>query len=371
MDRNEVIARPQVERSVYYQDGPRLGTPSQQAREQRLPLMVRGSPSHGLQDLLVPSIETGSSDALVESSRTNMRREVYGDFDQASYPRHVLERRRQSPAPHQIIMIDDIPQPKRRRVVHDDSGSFRPLPFRDQTMCSTAPYAESHLIHASSIQPRDFLVQNPRDPVQLNQGLLRDTQQSLTGPSGERIPIYDAPAESGYTAAIPSSLRRAEYAAGPAHQREVPRRLMSPPRRLPDNVKEKIYLRRPVAEGVRMVERGQVVRLKEPDFGPRNQAQRPSSPCFPVSSRVSRSYEMGPDPIYTDQDFIHNFSQSRLDPPLSKTRGGMNMVRDRPHQNFDIQGNIPKRLEDEPVRSFATVRPAPARSPVQYGERPT
>jgi hypothetical protein len=367
MDRNEVIARPQVERSVYYQDGPHLGTPSQQTREQRLPLMVRGSPSQGLQDLLVPSIETGSSDALVESSRPNMRREVYGDFDQASYPRRVLERRRQSPAPHQIIMIDDdSPQPKRRRVVHDDSGSFRPLPFRDQTVCSTAPYAESHLIHASSIQPRDFLLQNQREPVQLSQGLLRDTQQSLTGPSGERIPIYDAPAESGYIAAIPSSLRRDEYAAGPGHQREVPRRLTSPPRRLPDNVREKIYLRRPVAEDVRMVERGQVVRLKEPDFGPRNQTQRPSSPCFPVSSRVSRSYEMGPDPIYADQDFIHNFSQSRLDPSLSKTRDGMNVVRDRPHQNFDIQGNIPK-----PVRSFATVRAAPARSPVQHMERPT
>jgi hypothetical protein len=317
--------------------------------------MVRGPPSHGLQDMLVPSIETGSSDALVEPSRPDMRREIYPDFDQASYPRHVVERRRQSPEPHQVIVINDSPQPKRRRVVHDDPGHFRPLPFRDHMVYSTAPHAESHLIPASSTQPRDFLAQNPRNPGQLSQGFVRDTQQSLTRPSGERIPIYDVPAEASYNAAVPS--RRVDFGVGPGHQREVPRRLINSPRPLPD---ENLYLRRPAAEDA--AERGH-------DFSPRNRTQR-QSPNFPISNRVSHSYGMGPEPVYADQSSIHNFSESRFDPPLSRTRDGINLVPERPRQNFAGQGNIPQRFEDQPARTFTTVSHAQGRSPEQDGARP-
>jgi hypothetical protein len=370
-DRNEVKTRCQVERPTYYQDVPlRLGTPTQQAREYRLSPMVRRPPSRGLQDVLVPSIETGSSDALIELSHPNMRRDIYDDFDQASYPRRVVERRRQTPESHQVIMIsDDSPQPKRRRVVHDDSGYFRPFTSRDQMAYSTAPHAESHLIPASSTQPRDSFVQSPRNPGQLSQGLLRDTRQSLTNPFGDRIPIYDEPVESGYAAAIPP--RGAEFGIGSGHQREVPSRQISPPRPSRDRAKESIYIRRPVTEDARMAGREQVVRLKEPDLDLRNQTQRALSPCFPVSSRVSRSYEMGGTSVYTGQPFMHNSSQSRLDPPpLSNQRDDINVVVERPRYNFPSQNNIPQRFEDLPVRSHTAFRHTQNRSPVQYVGRP-
>jgi hypothetical protein len=376
MDRNEVMVRPQAERSTYYQDAPpRIGTSSYQSREQRLPLMVRGTPpSQGLQDLLVPSIETGSSDALVESPRPELRREIYRGFDQESYPRRAVERRRQSPAGHQVIVINDnSPQAKRRRVIEeDDFYHFRPVPSHNERVYSIAPHADSPLMPASSLQPRNFHTQNPRTPCQSSQDLLRDTQQSLTGPSGERIPVYDAPVESGYLATTPSHFRRTEIGVSSGYQWEVPhtRGEMDFPRHLPDNVNENLYLRPPVAEDLRMVGRGQAVRLKEPDFGPMNQGQRSSSSSFPVPYRVSRSYEMNHDPVYTDQAFIHTFSQSRLGPPLPKARDGTNLPPERSHQNFVSQDNIPQRFEDQSARSFTTVRPAQARSPVQYVERP-
>lgn len=360
MDRGEVIARPPAERLAYYQGvSPRPSAPPQHTREQypeehRLPLMVRRSPSRGLQDMLVPSIETGSSDALVQPRRPDVRREIYPGLDQASYPRHVVERRRQSPEPHQVIVINDSPQPKRRRVVHDDPGHFRPLPFRDQVVYSTAPPPESHLIPASSTQHRDILAQNTRNPGQLSQGLVRDTQQSLTRPSGERIPIYDAPAD-GYNPAVPS--RRVDFGVGPGHQREVPRRVINPLRPLPD---ENLYLRRPAAEEA--PERGH-------DFIPRNQTQR-RSPSFPVSNRVSRSYGMGPDPVYADHSSIHNFSDSRFDPTPPRAKEGINVGPERPRQNFAGQGNIPVRFEDQSARSFTTIRHAQERSPEQDMARP-
>jgi hypothetical protein len=248
------------------------------------------------------------------------------------------------------MISDDSPRPKRRRVVHDDAGHFRPLPFYDQVVYSAPPHSESHLIPVSSTQPRDFFVQSPRNPDQPSQGLLRDTHQMFTSRSGERIPIYDAPVEPGYAPAICS--RRAEFGAGSGHQREVSRRQMSPPRPLPDRGRENAYIRRPVAEDARMVDQGQVVRLKEPDFDPRNQSHLPLSPCFPVSSRVSRSYEMGPSPVYAEKASMPNFSQSRLEHPLPNPRDNT--------QPF----------ESIPARSYAPVRHARDRSAVQYLERP-
>ena len=332
--------------------------------------MVRRPRSRDLQDMLVPSIETGSSDALMEPSHANKRRDTYGDYDQASYPRRVIERRRQSPGSHHVLKIsDDSPQPKRRRVVHDDPGQFRPLTSHDQMVYSAAPRAESsHLIPASSIQPRENFVQNPRNPVLLSQGLLRDTQQSLIGPSGERIPIYDAPVESGYAAAMPS--RRPEFGIGPRNHRQVPGRQISPPSPLPDRIKENIFVRQPVTEDARVADRGQVVRQKEPDFSPRNQSQRPLSPCFPVSSRVPRSYDMSRTPVYGDEVFMHSSSQSRLDLSLSRSKDDINVVTERPRQYFTRQENIPSRLKDLPARSFTTIPNAQVRSPVQYMDRP-
>lgn len=248
------------------------------------------------------------------------------------------------------MISDDSPRPKRRRVVHDDTGHFKPLPFYDQVVYSAPPHTESHSIPVSSTQPRDFFVQSPRNPGQSSQGLLRDTHQSFKNRSGDRIPIYDAPVEAGFAPAISS--KRAEFGAGSGNQREVSRGQMSPPRPLPDRGRENIYIRRPIAEDARMVDQGQVVRLKEPDFDPRNQNHRPSSPCFPDSSRVSHSYEVGRSPVYAEHVPMRNSSHSRLEPPLPKPRHNT-----QPYESI-------------PAGSYAAVRHAQDRSPVQYMERP-
>jgi hypothetical protein len=370
MHRNEVIVRPLSERPVYYQDAPpRLGTPSYQLREQRPPLVVRGSPTkHGLQDMLVPSIEIASSDVVATSPRLDERHGAHSRFDhpQDPYPPPMVDRRMQSPARRQVIVIDDSPQAKRRRVVReDDSGHFRPIPSRDQNVYVTAPHAESHIMSASSVQPRDFLVTRSRLPSQSTQGLFRDMQPA------EPIPIYDAP-EPGFFTAHPGHLRRADvdFGSDQHESRHITRQLGTP--KPLESASENVY-RRPVDanHNMRMVERDRCIRHAGPDFRPGNNAQRPLSPSFPVFERSSRTYEMGPGPgpEVADQAFIHRFSQSRLEPPLPETRDGFIVLPERP-QNFVGQGSISHGYEDQSTRSFQPVHPVRARSPARYIERP-
>lgn len=295
---------------------------------------MRRPASRGLQDMLVPSIETGSSDALIEPSR-------------------------------EVIMInDDSPRPKRRRVVHDELGHFRPLPYYDQVVYSAAPHSESHLIPVSSAQPVNFSAQSPRNPTLPNQGLSRNTQPTFTTLSGGRIPMYDAPMEPAY---LPTaSSRRPEFGAGFGRQQEVSRRPMSSHVSLPDRGQESSYIRRPLAEDATMVDRGQVFRLQESAIDPRNQTQRPISPCFPVSTRTSRHYEMGHAPAYADHASMRNSPQSRLEISLSKPRDSSNTMSDRPHLDFTGLGDHTQRFENPPARSYTTVRHVPDRPPVQY-----
>ena len=369
MHRDEVIVRPLSERPVYYQDAPqRLGTPSYQLREKRPPLVVRGSPKrHGLQDMLVPSIETASSDVVTTSPRLNERHGVHGRFDhpQDSYQPQMVDRRMQSPPRRQVIVIDDSPQPKRRRVVReDDSSHLRPIPSRDHNFYTTAPHAESHIIPASSIQPRDFFVRRSRLPSQSTQGMFRDTQPA------ERIPIYDAP-ESGFFTAHPDHLRaNSDFGSGGHREDRHIARQLRPSKPL-ESASENVY-RRPVDTNHNMMmgEPDRNIRQVDPDFRPGNNAQRSPSPSFHVSERISRSYEMGPAPEVADQAFLHRFSQSRLELPLPEARDGFIILPERPHQSFVSRGIVPQRHEDKPNRAFQTVHPVRARSPARYIERP-
>ncbi|RDW82093.1 hypothetical protein BP6252_03205 [Coleophoma cylindrospora] len=133
--RDDGFNRPPSERPVYHAEPRPLGSPSYQIPEERLPVMVRGTPPrHGLQDMLVRSVETPSSDVMVASPRSNGEL-VYRSLTQAhdSYQRHGVEGRRVSPPRRQIIVLDDdSPQVKRRRVIEDDHGQFRPMPSREQ-----------------------------------------------------------------------------------------------------------------------------------------------------------------------------------------------------------------------------------------------
>jgi hypothetical protein len=320
--------------------------------------------------MLVPSIETTSSD--VTAPRLGERHGVHNSWEKDSYPRRVIEHQRQSPPPRQVIVInDDSPQIKRRRLVHEDgSGRFRSFPSRDQSYMPVQP--DSSLISASSVPKGNFLARPPRVPSHPAQGLFKDNQPSSTAPGAtDRLPVYDAP-ESGFFTTHPSHLGRQDigYSGGYGGESHIIRQLGSPKPR--EKVSESVYHRKPVHDGerenLRIVEhtRG----FQPPEYAHRDQFQRPSSPNFPVSNSVSRSYDTGPGSVVADQDFIHSFSQSRLDGPSLRTRDGFTVAPERSRQHFVSQSDAPQRYEDHSTRTFAAIPVSRARSPVRYMERP-
>jgi hypothetical protein len=330
---------------------------------------VRRSPTR-LEDCLVPSIETASSE--VSSPFKDRRYAAHERLDpsQNSYPRRVIDHRMQSPAPRQVIVInDDSPQIKRRRVViENDPGRFRLLPPQDHSLNIPTQHYESHLTSASSAYSGDLLVQRSRVSSQATQGMSRDSQPMYTDPAtAERLPIYDAP-KPDYFLVHPENFRR--VASGQrSHQREdlygMSQMGTAQPAR--DIAIENPQYQRPVNEyrgqEMRITERDRGVRQAEPQY-----VQRPVLPKFPESQKFSR-YDMGPGSEVADQDFIQSFSQSRLDGPLSRTRDGFTALPENSHQNFVSQSNVPLRYMDS-NRSFATIPSSRARSPVRYLDRP-
>ena len=127
--REQVMARQYVERPLYDQNSlSQRGTPTYLSMEQKPSQVVSRSPSHGLKDMLVPSIEQGSSDA----SRN-----------------HDHQRR-------QVIVIDDSPPLKRRRFVHEDESSrLKSLPHGEGSYLSrTARHPEFSSVHSSDFIPQ-------------------------------------------------------------------------------------------------------------------------------------------------------------------------------------------------------------------------
>lgn len=328
---------------------PRFDTPSYVLREQRQPVVVRRSPTkHGLEDMLIPSIETAStSDITRVPPQLNGPSNAYNGPDciQRSYPPEAIERRRLVPEPRSVIVIDESPPNKRRRGVHeDDYGRFRPIVATEQHQLRR----DSQLIPASSIPAR--------------QGLFIGMRSSSTDPTGgsRMIPVYDIPDS-------PEHMRRPQALLG-SEQRDSyqVRRTIGSPDRFRDNRDDVFQARR--LDDMRLVDRERILRHGEVDNGLRDYSSKPASPrpCFPVSNRISRSHDMA-SPL-VDPGLIHTFSQSRLDPPLSQTRNGLNSLSERFHQNVVRQGHD----QFQPTRSFSGFGSPPQnRSPFQHIERPT
>ena len=341
---------PLAERFAYSHNSlPIAGIPSYSVEDTRPSVVSRVSQSSGLQDFLVPSIETGSSDAL--SPRPDLRRERMAQEE--SYPRRVVEKRRQSP--HEFIIIhDDSPQTKRRQVAYEvGRGHLRPM------ASVSAVHPDSFSVSASSVQPKDSFGRSPSLVSRSDQGFITDRQ------TGNSIPVYDAPADSNYFATHYSYPRRTVMSS--SHLQAVPRiRQIDSPSASSDHLLDS-YIRRPVTENVRMVER---VRPTNPGFGYTDQTLRPISPAFPVSDRASCSYEMDSDHVSSDQAFINTFSQSRLEPSLSKRRDALSSPSERSHYSLAGHGRFAEEFENHSSRSLTMVRHAPARSPVNLVERP-
>ena len=307
--------------------------------------------------MLVPSIETASSDTVINSPHHEVHR---GQRD--GYLGHVVEHSLQSPLQQQVIVIDDdspVRKRQRRMDYEEDVSHSRPVSSRDQGLHSRAPRPDSHLLPVSSVRQRDFLA-HERLPSQSTQGLLRDAQPPMSESIiGDRPHVYDASPESRYFTLPYDRYRRDEDDYGPVQWEG---RSDSQP--YLEHRDESFYTRQPVSGDVRMVEhiRG---RQSNTESGFRDRVQRPLPPAFAVSSQTSRPHEIGRDP-----SFPSNSSQFRVEAPLYGRRDGFASVPENFRRDYILQGNTPFRHEDR-TPAFTTLRSGEARSPAQYIERST
>lgn len=295
------------------------------------PQVVRGSPTkNGLQDLLVPSIETGSRN-FSSSSNVLGRSGFRTERDVESYPRGPDERRRISPAGRQVIVIDDdSPQPKRRRVIHEDPSHFRTAASLNHPYMQPERFESPRL--SSSAQRGEFHAAHSRAAPQPVQGL----SQHLIG--GEQLPVYDAP-ENGFFAAHPRQLgmQEVEYRA---------------PSRYGDGK------HRENAQFGRESDRN-ILRDKQQFTEPIQPSMMVAEPYHGVARALDYRTNGPPGHVHphspaVDQDFVHSFSQSHL--------GG----------NAATFSNYapPQQRYDPQYQPYAAPAPIQQRPPVQYMERP-
>ena len=302
--------------------------------------------------MLVPSIETASSDAVHDSRH----REVH---HRDGYLQGVAERHVQSPVRKQVIVINDSPPTKRRRVIYEEAASrLRSPRSRGQELHSAVPRTASYM-PPPYVQSRDFLARNEMVASNSPKCFSRDVQPSMRAfDVGERLPVYDAPPESRYFTLGYDPYRQVGDGYG-SIQQEVPPipRQMGPQPRLVHSG-ESSYSRQPVNEDMRVVEHDRDVQNRTV-YGLRDTMQRPLPTSSLVSSQASRSHEIGHDPTSSS-----NSSQFRVEPPLYRARDGFTDVPATSQSYYIRQDNAPFRGEGRPVESCV------ARPPPQYIERP-
>jgi hypothetical protein len=301
---NEVPVRPLSERPVYHESAlNRSGTFSPLNEYRRPPAIERGSLRHGLQDMLVPSIETASSDAS-------------GVYEQDSYSRSVAEFRRHSPDVRQIIVIpDDSPQHKRRQIIQDDD------------------FGRSHLLHASSARSRDFLTHRSRVPAPPGQGLFRNG----TLPD-HLLPVYDSPAESNYFMQSTGYGRKTDEDLDSGRDWPHMLRHNTIPRPRGGSTMRVGLVDRPVSDA------SMSGRELEMEPRHRSQLQQLPLPNLPAQKRVSHPYAMDPDAVVAGQVFVDSFSQSRAHPVLPKSSFQS--------QTYNFPGNAPHGHENSATRPY-------------------
>ncbi|KAL2073345.1 hypothetical protein VTL71DRAFT_10669 [Oculimacula yallundae] len=382
--RSEVIV-PHAERAVYYQEvAPQHPDNIRRVGYQSIPqhysttssaqyptvgyqppqVVSRSPVKHGLQDFLVPSIETTSSD--ISSPRIH---EWNGARASINHSR-VVGPRAQTPARQVIVIDDDSPQVKRRRVVREDeSGHFRSLPSRDYSFHVPTSLSDSLTLgSSSSAQPGTLasssIIRDSRAPAQSTQGLLRRDTFYTDPVTGERLPIYDAP-DPGYVSNHSEQTRRRDgglsavqredgHVMRPMGHAQIPN---DPNHRRPINMQRG-------SEMPEVIVRGGSARQQD-SVNTSEHLMRQVSPGAEVSHQPSRSYDKGGRSAGPDQDFIQSFSQSRLDGPTSLSRDGFISLPARSQERFASHGNP---YQDNQAMSYAPINRA--RSPIRYMERP-
>ncbi|QSZ33345.1 hypothetical protein DSL72_002933 [Monilinia vaccinii-corymbosi] len=350
--RDEVTVRPLHDRPAFHP--PHLNSAPPVSREPRSQVVIGASPTRsGFQDMLALSIEE-QNDSINIPPRLD-RDAVVGDqgHHQALFPRRVIERSRPSPGLREVIIIDDDDSPfaRRRRVIEDDYGRFRPYPTREQ-----------HGRATPNFPTRDAY----RRPIALSrhtEGLSTNLPLASSRPVlSERVPIYEVSDLRPHE--MHSDLPRREDERISYRRQPVPilRREMAAPRPYLINSDETCDPQRVASDNMRIVERDQFVRKEQVEPSQRYYLERPASPDQPASRRISRSQNMdGP----ADQAFIQRFSQSGLEPSSFRPEDGP-VSYQRFIPNVHRQADEP----DQVARPFTVMRPVQARSPIRYSDRP-
>lgn len=371
MHRNEMALTSQTEPQAYRRGNqPYHNSGPYPPMEQRPSQVVRGSPQKpGFQDMLLPSIESPSSDGMISQTRIDEQRNIPHRFDRPreSYSRMAVDSRRISPPRRQVIVIDDdSPYVKRQRLVReDDPGHFRPVPSRDYTVRAMSPQPHSHFIRTASFQQEDFPDRRPIIHSESGKGFLGADRHSYHATGS--ISIYDAP-ESDILARLPAHYKRDVTEAGHRGEPRIIRRLRSPtPAR--EYVGEPIHLRQAQThkdgrniQHMRMSEESHGTRYVEAD----HRIIVPRSPTFHVSQTTSRPYDMGPRPAFFEQDLPPEMPQSRFVDPVSRPRDDF-IISERPHSSFERE-NV-RSYENPLSRPVSNIPQTRARSPARYEER--
>ncbi|KAI9049910.1 hypothetical protein LZ554_006057 [Drepanopeziza brunnea f. sp. 'monogermtubi'] len=355
---------PGSSRTAGYQSAPHPywtagNSPPQILGDQPPQVVTRLPLKHGLQDFLVPSIEAASSD--VSSPRKDGR-----NCPGANDGSRVVDHRAPTRSLRQVIVIDDdSPQVKRRRLVReDDAGNSRHIPPLDYVAYPLNSYPDTLTLKPrSSVQSGAWesssVFRNLRTSAQPTQGMSRDTQTFYTDPAtGEQLPIYDAP-ESGRLATHPKYVGRIDGGSFPPRREDDFDMRQVGHSRLPYD----LHHQRPVdmhsssdvpgpnaPGGVRQLELYNSINHVASSFS-----------GISTSYQPSRSYEPDPVSVGPNQAFIQSFSQSNLCGFSSNARYGLNVAPVRPQQRSIGQGKFESHQESS----------ARGASPVRYMERPT
>lgn len=339
---NQVISRAQPVQSSYHSYiRPRAATPPFLVRE-RPSQVVRGSPvGQNPQDMPLPSIENSSTFALPRP-RVSGNMHVGSGSTQDDIPRPV-EQRLQSPSQRQVIVIDDSPEVKRRRVVREDGHLSH-----GQNFLVAAPSRSSYLVSQSSAETGNF--SHRMVESQATQGMSRPRQRVYIDPvTSEELPIFDEPSIRSYAPRQPAPGRPLDtgHAQENRHSHIVshaPSAYAYDGRRVDA---QPIYTQHARALPVEAVRADEYRALPQPP----------------------QYNDMHQNTVRIDRDLAHSLSQSRLDGPPPAANHDFIVLSERgvrvdPNRSNHVQYHENR---SRPVQYAAYTR---ARSPAGHAQRP-
>lgn len=338
---NDMSSRPISDHTTSFQNPPPRIRPLQDMSNEPWPPPVvrRVQTGPGLQDLLLPSIESAPAYSLASASRLPTQQDTYRGLDnQQSYVRRDAERRRETP--DQVIVIDDnSPQMQRFRPAREaESSRFGP-PLSYQTTHRAASHlSDPYAVGSSSIQPTARFVPRAELQPRSDQGLLMSTRAPAP-----RAPIYAERQGSNYSTNLANGhighLRQPESSTSSDRQYEprtigVHDSLPAPRPRFDDH----ISMRRPLGPNEQVIDPAWSTQRPGAEYDPRDRIQRPASTTLPIFHKPTRSYEGKHGLMGAGQPITRNSTDFRAGPSMSRTSDGF-IIHEEHRQSLVARGD--------------------------------